>query len=295
MQELAGYFFRMNYAGARVDCKKGNIFIGDARINGFCNEIQSMTFCDDDSRSFEFAKAHEFNELKKIQFHRISFTKKKIAFILPILEKAEAVELYKCSIDGEFGWFWNQLLAHQTVFSAFMTILATMFILSLAGITNGCCLNIRNWTILGCTLKAVVNTTRPSWIGSLGTIRTFGNSQLTLTISHGTWTGYTKQIFNWTILQSNWLISSQECTIAFIKSLQKTNFQNERKCTIFLITPFLINTVTNLLQLNLINVILTKVSHWMWKLIGIHWYWQASERCVLSTPMVNSMKWQDLW
>lgn len=108
MQQLAGGFFRLNYAGANDLCKKGDVFIGDVRISGFC-EIESIVFCDDDWHSFQFAKDHEFKSLKRIKSRVITFTAEMIASILNILAKAEAVKVYDCSIYGEF---YKKFLQH---------------------------------------------------------------------------------------------------------------------------------------------------------------------------------------
>lgn len=51
---------------------------------------------------FELAKSHEFKQLKQVKFRGISFTDEKIRSVLHILTKAEAVELYECTIRGEF-------------------------------------------------------------------------------------------------------------------------------------------------------------------------------------------------
>lgn len=99
MQQLTGYYFRLTYPGARVNCTRDGIYCNVVQINGFSDFIENITFCYDCS---QFAKSKEFKSLKKICFDYIQFDDKIIACIKKFLCKIEIVELNYCSIGLDF-------------------------------------------------------------------------------------------------------------------------------------------------------------------------------------------------
>lgn len=102
LQRVAGDIFNEICPTAHVYCKEDGIYFGNIQINGFCDYIQNISFCKNDLSCFRFVQSNTFASLKRIQITGINLTDEKIACIKPILNKAETIEVVRCSLNGDF-------------------------------------------------------------------------------------------------------------------------------------------------------------------------------------------------
>ena len=102
MHRIAGSHFQQTYAAAHVVCKSDGIYIRCIQINGFTQFIQNISFYCDDLLCFGYVQSNCFDSLKKIRFCSIAMTDEKIACLQSILAKVEVVEIFCCTMNGEF-------------------------------------------------------------------------------------------------------------------------------------------------------------------------------------------------
>lgn len=102
MHRIAGSHFQQTYAAAHVVCKSDGIYVRCIQINGFVQFIQNISFYTDDLLCFRYVQSNSLDSLKKIRFCSITLTDEKVACLQSILAKVEVVEIFCCTMNGEF-------------------------------------------------------------------------------------------------------------------------------------------------------------------------------------------------
>ncbi|XP_055310912.1 uncharacterized protein LOC129573826 [Sitodiplosis mosellana] len=102
LEQVAGHVFKQTYPKVIVVCGSDGIYIDTVQMNGFCDFIQHLTFRSNNMGPFVFTQSRSFKSVKNLGFHHMELTCNKVECIKHILANVEEVELYGCTLNGDF-------------------------------------------------------------------------------------------------------------------------------------------------------------------------------------------------